>query len=281
MNKNSNSVGIIGLGIIGSRIAKTLQQKDWRVSVWNRTSGKDPNALESPAEVARKSNVLQIFVRDGEALHQVIDSIESNLTADHIIVNHATVSLEDTKSANERILSRGGSFLDCPFTGSRDAAAAGLLNYYVGGDQPTLEKVHSLLSASSNSVTHLGEVGTATVFKIATNMISATTVAILSESLAVCEAAGVKIEKMSDAMKVNACSSGLTNMKLPTMLEGNYEPHFSLKNMLKDANFGLTMADIEGINLPVLKAAAQSMQSQMDKGQDDEDYSVIYRNFTE
>ena len=58
-------------------------------------------------------------------------------------------------------------------------------------------------------------------------MISATTVAILSESLAVCEAAGVKIEKMSDAMKVNACSSGLTNMKLPTMLEGNYEPHLN------------------------------------------------------
>ena len=281
MNKNGNSVGIIGLGIIGSRIAKTLQQKDWQVSVWNRTLGKDPNALESPAEVARKSNVLQIFVRDGEALHQVIDSIESNLTADHIIVNHATVSLEDTKSANERIISQGGSFLDCPFTGSRDAAAAGLLNYYVGGDQQILEKVHSLLSASSNSVTHLGEVGTATVFKIATNMISATTVAILSESLAVCEAAGVKIEKMSDAMKVNACSSGLTNMKLPTMLEGNYAPHFSLKNMLKDANFGLTMADIEGINLPVLKAAAQSMQSQMDKGQNDEDYSVIYRNFTD
>ena len=46
MNKNSNSVGIIGLGIIGSRIAKTLQQKDWQVSVWNRTSGKDANALE-------------------------------------------------------------------------------------------------------------------------------------------------------------------------------------------------------------------------------------------
>jgi len=281
MNKDTHSVGIIGLGIIGSRIANTLKQKDWQVSVWNRTSGKDPNALESPSEVARKSNVLQIFVRDGEALHHVIENIESDLTPEHIVINHATVSLEDTKSANQRITSLGVSFLDCPFTGSRDAAAAGQLNYYVGGDQQTLEKVHPLLSASSNSITHLGEVGTATVFKIATNMISATSVAILSESLAVCKAAGVKVEKMSDAMKVNACSSGLTNMKLPTMLEGNYEPHFSLKNMLKDANFGLNIADIEGINLPVLKAAAQSMQSQMDKGQDDADYSVIYRNFTD
>ena len=54
-----------------------------------------------------------------------------------------------------------------------------------------------------------------------------------------------------------------------------------VKNMLKDAEFGLSMADDKGINLPVLKAAADSMQSQMEKNRDDEDYSVVYRNFTD
>ena len=231
--------------------------------------------------MVKNSHFIQIFVRDGNALHEVIDKFKSELTPDHIIINHATISLEDTKSANEKITSLGASFLDCPFTGSRDAAAAGLLNYYVGGDEEILQQAQSLLTDSSNSITHLGQIGTATVFKIATNMISATTVAILAESLAVCKFGEVKLEKMLEAMTVNACSSGLTNMKLPTMLEGNYEPHFSLKNMLKDAEFGLSMADDKGINLPVLKAAADSMQSQMEKNRDDEDYSVVYRNFTD
>lgn len=281
MAEHTNRVGIIGLGIIGSRISDTLKQKGWEVSTWNRTAGKDPDSLSSPAEVVKNSHFIQIFVRDGNALHEVIDKFKSELTPDHIIINHATISLEDTKSANEKITSLGASFLDCPFTGSRDAAAAGLLNYYVGGDEEVLQQAQSLLTDSSNSITHLGQIGTATVFKIATNMISATTVAILAESLAVCKFGEVHIEKMLEAMTVNACSSGLTNMKIPTMLEGNYEPHFSLKNMLKDAEFGLSMADDKGINLPVLKAAADSMQSQMEKNRDDEDYSVVYRNFTD
>ena len=281
MAEHTNRVGIIGLGIIGSRISDTLKQKGWEVSTWNRTAGKDPDSLSSPAEVVKNSHFIQIFVRDGNALHEVIDKFKSELTPDHIIINHATISLEDTKSAHEKITSLGASFLDCPFTGSRDAAAAGLLNYYVGGDEEILQQAESLLTDSSNSITHLGQIGTATVFKIATNMISATTVTILAESLAVCKFGEVKLEKMLEAMTVNACSSGLTNMKLPTMLEGNYEPHFSLKNMLKDAEFGLSMADDKGINLPVLKAAADSMQSQMEKNRDDEDYSVVYRNFTD
>ena len=273
------SVGIIGLGIIGSRIATTLREKGWEVNAWNRTPGQDQNELGSPLEVAQRSTYIQIFVRDGEALLQVIDDMGPALSEEHIIINHATVSPQHTGEANEKIQSAGASFLDCPFTGSRDAAAGGLLNYYVGGDQNVLEKVRSLLESSSNSITYLGQAGAATVLKIATNMISATTVAILAEALSVCETGGVDLDKMSDAMKVNACASGLSNMKLPTMLDGNYEPHFSLKNMLKDANFGLSIAEQAGIDLPVLKSAAQTMRAQMDEGNENEDYSVIYKNF--
>jgi len=275
------SVGIIGLGIIGSRIATTLKEKGWKVNTWNRTPGQDLDALSSPLEVAQKSSHIQIFVRDGEALIQVIESMRTGLSEEHIIINHATVSPQDTEEANKKIQSRGASFLDCPFTGSRDAAAGGLLNYYVGGDQNVLERVRPLLESSSNSITYLGQVGAATVLKIATNMISATTVAILAEALSVCETGGVELDKMSEAMKVNACASGLSNMKLPTMLDGNYEPHFSLKNMLKDANFGLSIAKRSGVDLPVLKSAAKAMRVQMNEGNENEDYSVIYKNFTE
>jgi 3-hydroxyisobutyrate dehydrogenase-like beta-hydroxyacid dehydrogenase len=68
-------------------------------------------------------------------------------------------------------------------------------------------------------------------------------------------------------------------MKLPTMLTGDYLPHFSLKNMLKDANFGLEIADKDGLTLPVLSSAASAMIEQMNAGRGEEDYSVVYENY--
>ena len=81
-----------------------------------------------------------------------------------------------------------------------------------------------------------------------------------------------------DAMEVNACSSGLTGMKLPTMLKDDYDPHFSLKNMFKDAQFALDLASEAGIQMPALSATAGAMFSMMGEGEGEQDYSVLFKN---
>ena len=279
MAEKNIAVGVLGLGIIGSRVAQNLREKGWKTFVWNRTPQEHPDVLDSPEAVAGQAQVLQIFVRDGDALLSVVDAIAAQLGEGHVVLNHATVSPEATNDAARRVSKTGAAFLDCPFTGSRDAAQQGKLNYYVGGERAVVEKVRAVLDASAQSVTLLGDIGHATVLKIATNMISATTVAILSEALAVCEKGGVDPQKMEQALAVNGCASGLSGMKLPTMLTGDYLPHFSLKNMLKDANFGLALADQSGMKLPVLSSAAMAMIQQMEAGRGEEDYSVVFENY--
>ena len=279
MSEENITVGVLGLGIIGSRVAQNLRDQGWRTCVWNRTPQDHPDVLGSPGEVAAQACILQIFVRDGEALLSVLDQMAPQLSEEHVVLNHATVSPEATHEAATRAGHAGAAFLDCPFTGSRDAAAAGKLNYYVGGEQAVVEQVRGVLEASAQTVTHLGKIGNATVLKIATNMISATTVAILSEALAVCEKGGVDPQKMEQALAVNGCASGLSGMKLPTMLAADYLPHFSLKNMLKDAEFGLALADKGEMELPVLASAAAAMIEQMNAGRGEDDYSVVYENY--
>ena len=279
MAEKNIAVGVLGLGIIGSRVAQNLRDKGWKTFVWNRTPQEHPDVLDSPEAVAGQAQVLQIFVRDGDALLSVVDAIAAQLGEGHVVLNHATVSPEATSEAALRVSKTGAAFLDCPFTGSRDAAEQGKLNYYVGGERAVVEKIRAVLDVSAQSVTLLGDIGHATVLKIATNMISATTVAILSEALAVCEKGGVDPQKMEQALAVNGCASGLSGMKLPTMLTGDYLPHFSLKNMLKDANFGLALADQSGMKLPVLSSAATAMIEQMEAGRGEEDYSVVFENY--
>ena len=125
-------IGVIGLGIIGSRVAENLGKAGYEVFVWSRSPRAIPNFLANPREVAESANTLQIFVRDDAALLAAIEDILPALTPAHLILNHATVSPDATRQAAELVSKTGAGFLDAPFTGSKMAAQNGKLVYYIG-----------------------------------------------------------------------------------------------------------------------------------------------------
>jgi len=271
--------GIIGLGIVGSRVAKNLRKAGIHTYVWSRSPKPEPNFLGSAADVAQLAPFIQIFVRNGQDLLEVVGAMLPSLTPDHVIANCATVDLDSTKEAARQVAAAGASFLDCPFTGSKDAAENGQLNYYVGGDPEVIERVRPLLELSSANIIPLGEIGHATVVKIATNMVTSTTIQILSEALAVSVAHGVAPETFQAAVEVNACNSKVAGMKLPAMLAGDYEPHFSLNNMFKDSQFALTLAKQAGIDVPALATTAGAMFQTIKAGHGEDDFCSIYSRF--
>jgi 3-hydroxyisobutyrate dehydrogenase-like beta-hydroxyacid dehydrogenase len=110
-------------------------------------------------------------------------------------------------------------------------------------------------------------------------MISATTVEILSEAMGVVAAHGVPLEAFAQAMEFNACASGLTRMKIPTILERDFDPHFSLRNMLKDARFASRLAERAGLEAPALNVVAARMAALVGKGHAESDYSVLATNY--
>ncbi len=274
-----DKVGVIGLGIVGSRVAGNLRRAGKHVYVWSRTPKPEPNYLGSPAEVAANADAIQIFVTNGEALIQVIEAMEPNLGRGHLVMNHSTVDLPSTRKAAGIVQAHGAAFLDCPFTGSKMAAEKGQLVYYIGGDAAVLDKARPLLALTSRHILHVGGIGDATVIKIATNMISAATVQVLGEALAVSAAHGVPGESLLGALEQNACCSDLVRMKIPSILADNYEPHFSLKNMFKDAQLALALANDKKIEIPALSTTASLMFRSIQQGHGEEDYSVLAANY--
>ncbi len=273
------AVGVIGLGIVGSRVAAKYRAAGYPVSVWSRTVRAEPNFLASPAALAKVAEVIQLFVATGDNLRSVLEQMGDELRAGQIIINSSTISLEDTLAAERLVTSRGAKFLDCPFTGSKDAAGAGQLVYYVGGPADVLETVRPLLEKSSKEIIPFGKVGDAMVLKLVTNMVSATTVQVLAEAMAVTAAAGIPLENFLRAMEGNANCSGLARMKIPAMTKGDFTPHFSLKNMLKDSRFALELARAQGLELPALEAASQCMAARDESGQGEEDFSVLITKY--
>jgi 3-hydroxyisobutyrate dehydrogenase-like beta-hydroxyacid dehydrogenase len=273
------SVGVIGLGIIGSRIAAALRRDGHSVFVWNRSPRAEPNFLSSAREVAESADLLQLFVRDGEALLEVIRSMGTALGESHVVMNHATVGPAETLEAARLVGERGASFLDAPFTGSRDAAAEGQLVYYIGGEESVLERAMPVLKVSAKAILQMGPVGAATYVKVATNMISAAEIGVLSEALALLARGGVPLPRLMEALQHNVANSGAISAKLPLMLSGDFTPRFSTKNMLKDLQIALRSVEGKGIDLPVTSATAGALMGAVQSGWGEDDFASLARHY--
>ncbi|MEP6777872.1 MAG: NAD(P)-dependent oxidoreductase, partial [Chthoniobacterales bacterium] len=221
----------------------------------------------------------QIFVADDEALLEMIQRIKTALTPQHIVMAHCTVSPDTMRAAAEMVQRRGAQFLDAPFTGSKNAAEMGELVYYIGGDEAVLREARPVLEASSKEIIEIGGIGDATTMKVATNMITAATVQAAVEALAVLHNSGLSVEKFAIAMRSNGSNSGTLEMKLPLMLEGNFEPHFSVKHMLKDVEIATRLARNFGLEFGATDAARRCLAEEARAGHGDADYCSVMRHY--
>jgi len=275
--KTRKNVGLIGLGIIGSQAATGLRAAGFQVFVWNRSAKPAPNFLGSPAEVAEACEIIQIFVADAPALFDVIEAMGDALTPKHIVICSATVGPEAVLEAAKMVMDRGAKFLDAPFTGSKTAAEKRQLVYYIGGDDATYLRVKSVLEANSKAIVQIGGIGHASTLKVVTNMISAVTTQTLAEALAIVQKAGLDPEVLGVAIEHNACRSGVIEAKLPKMIAGDYEPHFSLKHMFKDVQLGIRLANGLNIEIPATTVTAGVLYGAINQGWADLDFSALYK----
>jgi 3-hydroxyisobutyrate dehydrogenase-like beta-hydroxyacid dehydrogenase len=268
-------VGVIGLGIIGARVAKNLRKAGFDVFVWNRTPKDEPQFVQSPRILAETCQVLQIFVANDAAILETIENLLPALTPQHLLIAHSTISPETINEIAARIAPNGAHLIDAPFTGSKGAAEKGQLVYYVAADPADLERAKPVLEATSRHIVYFDNLGDASLVKIATNLITASIVQSLSEAVAITEKAGVGLNKLAEAGEYNACRSGVSDMKLPAIIKRDFEPNFSLTNMLKDSRLALQLAEIFKLKLPVTETVNQILAQADEKGWGAKDFAVI------
>src|SRR6266705_6632876 len=272
-------IGVIGLGIIGRAVSANLRQKGFQVFVWNRTPRPVPNFVGSPAELAEPCDFLQVFVSDDEALLATVQRLSAKLGSQHIVIAHSTVAPDSMRAAAKIVERRSARFVEAPFTGSKIAAEKGELVYYVGGSDAALRDARPVLEASGKQITKIGEIGQATAVKIATNMVTAASVQAAAEALALVRALGLPFDRFVEAMQGNASHSTTLAMKVPKMVEHNFEPHFSVKHMLKDMEIANQLGLSHYLDLGVTAAACDRLLEQMQWGHGDDDYSAVARKY--
>ena len=173
----------------------------------------------------------------------------------------------------------GYRMLDAPVAGSTPVAAAGELDIMVGGDEQTFEEFEPVLSAMGEKISRIGEVGSGARMKLINNLIMGANMAILSEGLALGEAAGIPVEKQLEVLLAGGAASGVAQRKGGNLISRSYEPQFKLSHELKDLYYVLELGrDLED-PLPITAVVAQIYNAGMNEHADDDLSAVaeVYR----
>jgi 3-hydroxyisobutyrate dehydrogenase-like beta-hydroxyacid dehydrogenase len=281
------NLGFIGLGSMGSRIAKRLLAAGNQVSGYNRTPEKAEALIQAgmqwkntPRDVAQAADITLSMVRDSAALSSVTDGpdgILAGLSAGKIYVDMSTVSPRLIRDLAGRVAATGARMLEAPVSGSIPAAEAGTLIIYVGGEAQALERVQPTFEQLSQKVIHVGESGQAIVTKIAINLNLPTQLISLFEGLLLAERSGIPRATALESLLNSAAASPAMKYRGPLILNMPEEVWFSAEMMQKDLRLAWELGEELGVELRTVELAQEMLAKAEELGYGDEDFAVLFK----
>ena len=282
-------LGFIGLGAMGAPMARNLLEAGHELAAWNRSPERvDPLVeagayrADSPADAASGTRATILMLTNAEAVQEVLfgdKGVVKGLPAGAAVINMGTIGAVATMRIAEKLADLGYRMLDAPVAGSTPVAAAGELDIMVGSDEETFEEFESVLAAMGEKISHMGEVGSGARMKLINNLLLGANMAILSEGLALGEAAGIPVEKQLEVLLAGGAASGVAQRKSGNLISRSYQPQFKLSHELKDLYYALELGrDLEE-PLPITGVVSQLYNAGMREHADDDLSAVaeVYR----
>ena len=255
-----STIGFIGLGAMGSRIANRLLDAGHRVYGTNRTAAKAQPLLErgliwldTPREVAAAAEVVFSMVTDDAALEGIAagpDGLLAGLEPGTVYVDMSTVGPQASRQLAEHVGALGAQMLDAPVSGSIPQAESGALAIMVGGERQAFAAVEPLLRELGQTVTHIGPNGQGLLLKLAINISLAVQTLAFSEGLLLAERGGVDPEAAAEVMSNSSIGSPMLKARIPLLLDLPEHAWFDVELMQKDIRLARDAADDLQIPLP-------------------------------
>ncbi len=278
-------IGIVGLGMLGNAVALHLLDSGFEVTVFNRNKDKTVQAeekgatvVDSPKEVAQKSDLLIIVVKDADAVKQV--SFEENGIVDGknnelIVADMSTIDPSESKNISEKFQEFNINKLDIPVMGGPNVAITGDLVMMASGDKASFEECKSVFEKIANKVFFLGDMGVAHSIKLAMNLQITMLALALSEGITLVKKADVDPKIFLEILNSTYFKTGMSENKAYKMIDGKYEPTFTLENLKKDITTMTNAAKSLGIELPMIKKAEEVYGNAVNEGLGSIDYTGI------
>ena len=285
-NERFKCVGVLGLGIMGSAIARNLIDAGRSVVGYDPDEAQRTKAVaigvdlqDNAADVAAKSDLILLSLPDSEALNESVAAITDRSKSQfsgHILIELSTLDLQCKLSNRDRLAEAGISFLDCPISGTGAQAVTGDIAVYASGDSYTHEQCLPVFQDFARSVHYLGEFGQGTKMKFVANLLVAIHNVATAEALVFGTRCGLDADMLCEVIEAGAGSSRVFELRSSLMASGVYDPPTMKldvwqKDMALIADFA---ADI-GTPTPLFSATSSLYSAAVKKGLGQKDTAAV------
>jgi 3-hydroxyisobutyrate dehydrogenase-like beta-hydroxyacid dehydrogenase len=283
-------LGFIGLGSMGSRIARRLLDHGYQVSVYDKDVSKG-NALtasggvvaKSVLEVARGADVILSCLTNDEAVRSVYSGAEGVIAGARsgtVVLEMSTISPEGSRELQRLGAEFGIEVLDVAISGSTPAAEQGILTLLVGGDQDLFRAAEPIFQAVARQYFLLGGSGSGTAMKLVVNTLLGVGMQAIAEAVVLGEKVGLDRQRLLEVLSKTAVIPPAHVGKLARVAINDYSPQFPLGLMNKDFRLILKAAAEAHVSMPVTEEAFRVNSEEL-AHHDKDDFSAVLRRMEE
>lgn len=290
MDKDTFSVGVIGLGSMGMGAARSCIRAGLRVY------GIDvnPQALSTlaeagavgvstqAAEFADRLDAVLVLVVNAKQVNQVLfdSGLAQRLAPGAAVMVSATISANDAKLINTQLEQYGLLMLDAPVSGGAVKAAAGEMTIMASGSEAAFSRLEPVLAATAGKVYRIGdEIGLGATVKIIHQLLAGVHIAAGAEAMALAARAGIPLDLMYDVVTHAAGNSWMFENRMKHVVEGDYTPASMVDIFVKDLNLVADTAQALTFPLPLASTALNMFVSASNAGYGKQDDSAVIKIF--
>ena len=281
-------IAFIGVGIMGSPMARHLKAAGHDLTIFNRSRSKADNWIAanggtlaaSPAEAAKDADAVISCVGTDDDLAEITlgrDGAFSVMRKGALFIDHTTVSARIARQLGVEAKSRGILCVDAPVTGGQAGAENGTLAIMCGGRDDAVAAAEPIMSAYAKRIVHVGGSGTGQTAKMANQIAIAAIIQGLSEAMHFAQCAELDLDKVFEAISGGAAQSWQMDNRWATMAKGEFDFGFAVDWMRKDLGLAIDEARANGASIPIAAITDQNYSDIQYMGGGRQDTSALIR----
>ncbi|MFA4964617.1 MAG: 2-hydroxy-3-oxopropionate reductase [Thermoleophilia bacterium] len=278
------TIGFIGLGIMGRPMAANLLRSGYAVIAHDRSrgamdelAGAGAEPASSSREVAQRSDMTITMLPDSPQVIEVMDGVLAGASPGHLVIDMSTIAPSVSRELAARAGELGVEMLDAPVSGGDVGARNGALSIMVGGSEDAFKRATPVFEVLGSTITHVGEAGAGQVVKACNQVVVALVIEAVSEALVLGSKSGVDPRTILRVLSGGLAANRVMELRGRNFLEHDFTPGFKVDLHHKDLGIALQTARACGAVLPASAAVDQMLESLRQSGHGGEDHSALLR----